>query len=198
MDREIVYPMPSVRKETLHTLSYVRPALEPGDRILDIGCGDGWVLGNLIGDGHDVMGVDIVDLRKPAVPEFAFALYDGEKVPLPDASFDVVLLTFVLHHVPNDKKAPLVAEARRLTRRTLVVLEDTPRNLIDRWACNIHGRSHRKRIGTTADFGFYPQWEWEQFFVDRGFAVRRSEALPRFSRDVIRPWARCCFVLDKL
>jgi hypothetical protein len=109
-----------------------------------------------------------------------------------------VLLTFVLHHVPNDKKVPLVREARRVTRRSVIVLEDTPRNAIDWWACNIHGRSHRKRIGSTADFGFYPQDVWEKFFADHGLTVRSSERCPRFSRDVIRPWARTAFVLDKV
>src|SRR5438034_791428 len=154
----IIYPPGNVRKETMHTLTYVRPALRPGDGVLDIGCGDGWVLAELAGE-HEVMGVDIVDLRKVELPRFA--LYDGQHVPCADSSFDVVLLTFVLHHVPNELKPALVAEARRVSRRNVVVLEDTPRTALDRLACNMHGRAHRKRIGTTAGFGFYDQRRWE-------------------------------------
>jgi len=180
----------------MHTLSFVRPALRPGDRVLDIGCGDGWVLAELATE-HEVMGVDIVDLRRKELPPFGFELYDGLQVPCADGSFDVVLLTFVLHHVPNDRKPQLVREARRVTRRNVVVLEDTPRNAIDRRACNMHGRAHRKRIGTTADFGFYDQEGWEIFFDQQGLRVTTSRALPRFGRDLIRPWARSWFVLEK-
>src|SRR5262249_16614533 len=119
---ELIYPPGNVRKETEHTLSFVRPVLRPGDRVLDIGCGEGWVLAELCG-AHDVMGVDIVDLRRAELPRFAFDLYDGLQVPCADSSFDVVLLTFVLHHVPNENKAPLLREAQRITRRNIVVLE---------------------------------------------------------------------------
>jgi ubiquinone/menaquinone biosynthesis C-methylase UbiE len=190
----ITYPPGNVRKETFHTLSFVGPALEPGWSVLDIGCGAGYVLGELAPE-RDVMGIDIVDLRAIELPRFA--LYDGLTVPCEDDSFDVVLLTFVLHHVPNDRKAQLVAEARRVARRRVVVLEDTPKNPIDQLACWAHGHMHRRRIGTQADFGFYSQKKWENFFVERGLRVATSTALPRFGRDLIRPWARTGFVLEK-
>lgn len=197
MSADIIYPEASVRKETFHTLSFVRPALRPGDRVLDISCGGGFVLAELAKEGAvgDVMGIDIVDLR--AAPLDAFTLYDGKTIPLADDSYDVALLTFVLHHVPNELKAPLVAEARRVARRAVVVLEDTPRNAYDRFACNWHGKAHRKRIGTTAGFGFYDQPTWERFFAEQGFDVKVSRALPRWERDVLRPWARSGFVLEK-
>jgi SAM-dependent methyltransferase len=188
------YPLASLKKETFHTLDWVRPALEPGWSILDIGCGGGWVLGELAGE-HEVMGVDIVDLREVELPRFS--LYDGLKVPVEDNAFDVALLTFVLHHVPNDRKAALVAEARRVARRRVVVLEDTPRTPLDSLACWMHGHFHRRRIGSDASFGFYSQRKWEEFFASEGLTVHKSTALPRFSRDWIRPWARTGFVLEK-
>jgi ubiquinone/menaquinone biosynthesis C-methylase UbiE len=178
----------------MHTLSWVRPVLRAGDRVLDLGCGEGFVLAELARE-HEVVGVDIVDLRATALPRFA--LYDGIHVPFPDASFDVVLITFVLHHVPDDLKPALVREARRVTRRDLVVLEDTPRTLLDRLACRAHGQAHRRKIGSTAEFGFYDQARWERFFADLGLRVVRSVAMPRFERDWKRPWARSCFVLSR-
>jgi SAM-dependent methyltransferase len=162
--------------------------------VLDVGCGEGYVLAELAA-AHEVMGVDIVDLRATELPRFA--LYDGLHLPCADGSFDAVLLAFVLHHVPNDLKPALVREARRVTRRTLVVLEDTPRTFLDRLACGLHGRAYRRKVGSTAAFGFYDQARWDAFFAELGLAVVTSTALPRFERDWKRPWARSCFVLEK-
>jgi ubiquinone/menaquinone biosynthesis C-methylase UbiE len=189
----IAYPAGNERNETLHTLTWVRPVLRPGDTVLDIGCGAGYVLAELA-DEHPVMGVDIVNLLRVPLPRFA--LFDGLHLPGADRAFDVVLLTFVLHHVPNERKVALVREAVRVARRNLVILEDTPRTLFDRIACSMHGRMHRRRIGSRASFGFYDQGRWERFFDALGLRVVSSRALPRFGRDRLRPWARSAFVLE--
>jgi SAM-dependent methyltransferase len=190
----IEYPPGNLKRETFHTLSFVRPVLQSGWSVVDIGCGGGHVLAELASD-HEVMGVDIVDLRAVELPHFQ--LYDGLSVPCKDSSFDVALLTFVLHHVPNDHKAKLVQEAKRVARHCVVVLEDTPRMALDSFACWMHGHFHRRRIGSNAGFGFYGQKKWEDFFAAEGLRVARSQALPRFGRDWIRPWARSWFVLEK-
>ena len=182
-----------MRHDTAHTVSLIAPHLEPGDSILDVGCGSGYVTAALAELGHEVWGVDIVDTRKTEHP--LFKLYDGLTIDFPDRRFDVVVLAFVLHHVPNELKPRLVDEARRLCRRTLVVLEDTPRNRIDRFFSNRHGEKFRRSIGSTADFGFYSQPEWEEFFGREAFHVAHSQRLSRFCRDWKQPYARSCFVL---
>lgn len=192
----IVYPEPNTRLATEHTLSFVRPLLQPGDKVLDVGCGAGYVLAELAA-AHEVTGIDIVDSRDPALPQFPFARYDGLTLPFPDQSFDVVLLVFVLHHVPNPLKPKLFAEVRRVARRHIVVLEDTPRTPIDWLAAWLHGRKHRREIGSDADFGFFTQRRWEAFFAAEQTKVTRSHRVPRLSRIWWRPWARCAFWLEK-
>ena len=109
----------------------------------------------------------------------------------------MVVLSFVLHHVPNDLKPKLVGEARRVSRRTLLVIEDTPRNAFDRWTSNRHGESYRKKIDSTASFVF-SQSEWEQFFTREHFEVLESRRLSRLCRDPFQPYARSFFVLRRL
>ena len=59
------YRSRTVKKETLHTVSLLTPHLEPGASVLDIGCGEGYVLDELIARGvAGVQGVDIVDIRR--------------------------------------------------------------------------------------------------------------------------------------
>ena len=92
----------------------------------------------------------------------------------------------------------LIAEARRVCRRTLLVIEDTPRNAFDRWTSNRHGESYRKKIGSTAGFGFYSQDEWERFFAREQLEVCESRRLSRMCRDPLQPYARSFFVLRRL
>jgi SAM-dependent methyltransferase len=190
------YPPGNLPHVTAHTLSYLRPALEPSWSVLDVGCGEGWVCAELAHEGREVTGVDIVDVRKATLP--SFQLWNGEKLPFPDESYDVVALVFVLHHVPNELKPALLREARRVARRRVFLLEDTPRTPLDRLAGWMHGRRHRRQIGSTADFGFYTQHQWEALCPQHGLAVERSTRVPRFERLWWRPWARSAIVLDKV
>jgi ubiquinone/menaquinone biosynthesis C-methylase UbiE len=192
----VSYPPDNTRHVTNHTLSFLRPALEPGCSVLDVGCGEGWVLAQLASEGFEVAGVDIVDLRKTNIPRFS--LWTGRELPLGDDTFDVVALTFVLHHVPNSLKPLLLDEAWRVARKRVFILEDTPRTPLDWVAAWLHGRGFRNQIGSTADFGFYSQRAWEALFPTHGFRVMSSVAAPRLSRAWWRPWARSAFVLEKI
>lgn len=96
-------------------------------RICDLGCGTG---GNLaaLADRHDVTGVEF----SPQALEYARqrlgdrvgsgSLPDG--VDLPDASFDVVLLTDVLEHIEDDTNS--ARTALRLLRRGGIVVATVP------------------------------------------------------------------------
>jgi SAM-dependent methyltransferase len=189
------YSSKTTRKEAFNTLSFIQPHLQPGDTVLDVGCGPGDVAWEITRcHTGRVLTVDIVDYRRRELPHFA--LYDGVALPFPDASCDVVVVGFVLHHVPNDVKPAVLAELRRVTRRRLIVLEDTPRNAVDRYMNRRHGESFRKRIGSTAGFGFYALDEWTQVFQGSGFSVVDAKAIGRFERDWSQPYARSCFVLE--
>jgi SAM-dependent methyltransferase len=183
-------------RDVNHTLDLLLPHIASTDSVLDIGCGEAYVTAGIARRTRDTWGADIVDLRRAHVPHFM--PYDGVTLDLPDRRFDVVVLAFVLHHVPNELKPRLIAEARRVCRRTLLVIEDTPRNAFDRWTSNRHGESYRKKIGSTAGFGFYSQDEWERFFAREQLEVCESRRLSRMCRDPLQPYARSFFVLRRL
>lgn len=184
------------RKETAHTLSLVEPHLRPHEAVLDIGCGAAYVTSELA-QRHTgpVRAVDIVDCRRRSTPHFA--LYDGIALPFADASCDVALLAFVLHHVPNEDKPAVLAEVHRVVRRSLIVLEDTPENAIDRYLNRRHGEQFRRTIGTTHGYGFFSAPGWVPIFEANGFAVAAVQRLSRLARDWKQPYARTCFVLER-
>jgi ubiquinone/menaquinone biosynthesis C-methylase UbiE len=179
----------------LHTVSLVTPHVEPGGSVLDVGCGEGYVLDELAARGvANVHGVDIVDIRRNK--DYPFRLYDGETLPFRDRSFDVVVLSFVLHHVPDDKKLALLEEALRVSRAKVVIVEDTPSTAFDRLMNRRHGESYRRKIHSTASFGFLTEGEWRWLFRGMGLEPE-THPLSRFCRSIVQPFARTAFVLRK-
>lgn len=107
----------------------IRPHLPVEGSVLDVGAG-GCRIAELLGaDARlSVTAVDIVDHNVTEVP---MQLYDGERLPFSDKSFDVALLVFVLHHAEHPEA--LVREVLRVTRSTVVVIEDAPETRAERW-----------------------------------------------------------------
>lgn len=109
-------------------------------RVLDVGCGTGTTDRFLVGVAGSLVGVDVshemLEIARKEVPGVEYELYDGEKLPYPDGSFDVVLAICVLHHVPPPRRREFVAELHRATRDggLVVVFEHNPLNPLTRRA----------------------------------------------------------------
>jgi SAM-dependent methyltransferase len=189
------YHSQTVKKETLHTVTLVAPHIDRGMAVLDVGCGEGYVVEELRARGiREACGADILDLRRNQ--DGRFALYDGRTLPFADERFDLVMLNFVLHHVPDELKIGLVREALRVTRSKLFILEDTPTTALDRFVSQRHGDAYRRKIDSDAPFGFLTPAEWRWLFRGMGLETESAE-LPRFCRSVLQPFARTAFVLRK-
>ena len=88
-------------------------------RILDLGGGWGFYADPLGKRGHQSLVLDVV---KPGYQKAPVVLYDGDRIPFEDKSFDVTILITMLHHVPDPGK--LLQEVCRVTRSKVIVVED--------------------------------------------------------------------------
>ena len=109
--------------------------LQLGESVLDVGCGTGTLAleaSKHVGKTGRVSGIDpsaqlLVGARrkaKRASLPIDFQSGQIERIPFPDQSFDVVLSTFVLHHVPDDLKRQGLSEIVRVLKpagRLLVI-----------------------------------------------------------------------------
>jgi SAM-dependent methyltransferase len=189
------FPSRTVEKETLHTVSLIEPHLEGCGSVLDVGCGAGYVTRELERRfGGEVFAVDIGDFRRTSTARFS--LFDGIRLPFPDGRFDLVVFSFVLHHVPDVFKPLLLAEARRVARRRIFVLEDTPRTLLDRLVSWRHGRRFRRKIRSAESFGFLDTPAWIRLFRLLHLPPTHVHPLSRWCRSLAQPFARTAFVLD--
>jgi ubiquinone/menaquinone biosynthesis C-methylase UbiE len=99
--------------------------LAPGESVLDVGCGTGTLAlaaKRRVGDTGAVSGVDAspdmiaLATRKATRAGAAVTFRPGtaERLPFPDASFDVVMATLMLHHLPASIRRDFAREALRV------------------------------------------------------------------------------------
>jgi SAM-dependent methyltransferase len=113
------------------TCDYERLGLAPGDRVLDLGCGFGRHAFEAARRGAHVVALDagtdevngvvatfvaMAEAGELSAREVATAVVQGDALalPFPDATFDRVICSEVLEHLPSDEAA--MAELARVLR----------------------------------------------------------------------------------
>jgi len=152
-----------------------------GASVLDVGCGPNLSLPNAE-NAHEqaalYFGVDVSAPFAIAARDrhpgrtYRFAQADARNLPFADNSFDTVLASFTIHHVPGDASA-VFAEMRRVARSHVVIYD--------------HVRSVRRSQRALQDFYWrrfdggtnYLTWrEWEDALYGHEISrVRRSGIL---------------------
>ncbi len=116
------------------SLSAVRGAVV-GDKVLEVGCGSGYLAG-LLAEDHDVTATDIYvgDEVRQRHPKVHFEMAPISELPFEDRSFETVVSTHVLEHVQDIGRA--VSELRRVCSRRLVVV--VPKQRPYRYTYDLH------------------------------------------------------------
>jgi len=101
--------------------------IKSGDKVLDVGCGTGdltltamnyaGVSGSAHGIDASPEGIDLARIKAKRIgSETIFEVGLIEKIPYPDATFDVVISRLVIHHLPDDLKRQGIAEIFRVLK----------------------------------------------------------------------------------
>ncbi|MFD4509283.1 class I SAM-dependent methyltransferase [Streptomyces sp. NPDC058457] len=163
---------------------------EPGDRVLDVGCGTGYLtrcMAARVGRNGAVTGVDpsppVLEYarRRKQRPGSAPCTYRegiAESLDLPDSSFDTVVTSLLLHHLPEDLRPAALREMYRVLRpggRLLVVEFRPPRSRLGQHL--VHGGGGHAMAHNRVDL-------LDGLIADAGFEVR--------GHGDVRPWL--CYV----
>ena len=154
--------------------------LRPGELVLDVGCGTGTLAiaaKRRVEPGGAVHGIDpspemiaraMKKARKGGV-DVAFQTGVAEALPYPDETFDVVLGTLMLHHLPRALRRAFAHEIRR-------VLEPGGRALIVDFGAGAKAQ-RRSLIGHLHRHGHVPLDEIVNELTSESLQVRESGAV---------------------
>ena len=129
-----------------------------GKKVLDIGCGNGYILAEYAKHGAEVYGVDIsdtsVELTKKRFTIYGLNFNGGgvktenaEHLPFSDHMFDCVVSMGVLHHTPNTQQA--INEAYRVLKPNgrMIMMFYHKNSLLNKWNFNVLRYIHPKYFG---------------------------------------------------
>lgn len=130
-------------------------------KILDVGCGGGWLLNQLAQRGvqqQRLHGIDLIEARVAAarscLPDADIRIADARRLPYPDREFDLVALLTCLSSMPNRNSIDLALdEANRVLAPNGLLLCYEPRfaNPLNRGTLHLPQRMLRKLSGPPSD-----------------------------------------------
>ena len=127
--------------------------------VLEVGCGTGEVAQRAqvrVGPAGRVSGIDpsaqMIDVASKKAAraglDIDYRVAAIEALPYPDSSFDVVLSSLMMHHLPDELKSAGLAEVRRVLKpggRLLIVDFKRPRRWLSRLAMRLVLHGHLGR-----------------------------------------------------
>ena len=134
--------------------------------VLDIGAGNGEftrILQNAMPQ-LTFTGVEVMERGEPQIP---ITIYDGNKIPFEDKSFDYAILINMLHHTP-DPKAVMI-DALRVSRKGIIIKDHYANNWFD--YATLKGMEYANPNAKTLlerPLRFLSRKEWEEKFRELG------------------------------
>jgi len=139
--------------------------LEDGDRVLDLGCGKGFMIYDMIRQypNLNIVGIDIseyaIENSKLEVREL-LEVGTADHILYPDNYFDLVISINTIHNLPIDRCTIAVQEIERVSKGKSFIT-------VDAW--NTPEEEARMRAWNLTALTMMSCEEWKRFFKDNGY-----------------------------
>lgn len=125
---EVIFPN-VIRRREINLIKSELQAVKSG-RILDFGCGGGWLSKTLASYNHEVVGIDLshflIKNAKRAASTVTFVVGDCTNLPFREGAFDAVVSIAALHHVDVRRS---LKEVKRVLKNSCTLMLMEPNKL---------------------------------------------------------------------
>ena len=168
-----------------------REYISKQDRVLDLGCGSGIVAKKIESTFKTkVEGVDIIDMREVDIP---LKLYNGKDLSfIKDNEFDVVLISYVLHHTGDLES--ILKQATRIAKKHIIIYEDLNEGFFGKIYCFFHGKLYDLVfLKNNIPARFLNEKQWKNLFKELNLKLVHSKN----KKYLLNPVKRKMFILEK-
>lgn len=151
------------------------------DKVLDIGCGVGWLLQRALDLGCEAYGVDFaiagIKITKEKLREAELVSSDANHMPFKEETFDLVTCTWLLEHV--EKPEEILAEVFRVLKKGGLTIVMSPSGEL------VHTKKKSPTFDSLEEFGEEHFWEFSpiglQYLLQKnGFTIKERRGIYRF------------------
>ena len=174
------YALSVIGGEDKAELQKLKSLLKSGDKVLDVACAAGRDTRILKDMGFNAVGSDLADnllgIARKSNPDIEFFHADIRALPFPDASFQAVWASAVLHHVEKQEMSVALKEFWRVLAPRGILYVHTK-------AGNGRLRTNEESVrGETRDFELVTRAELDAMLQDVGYKKISLEEKPSKSR----------------
>lgn len=95
--------------------------ISKNDKVLDVGCGKGYLVRRLRLNKIDAVGTDTSEFAGTLIPGF-FTQADSKHLPFKKKEFDLVISTDVFEHIPEEDVVEVYKEMKRVGKKVFALI----------------------------------------------------------------------------
>lgn len=144
----------------------------PVDRLLDIGGGTG-VIAEAMQRLLPVSWVEAIDVVDRFFKDLSVAthVYDGERIPFAERSFDAATINNVMHHIPIGVRPAVMAEIRRVVSGPVYIKDHVAASALDHARLIALDAIGNVPFGGQIKADYLTMAEWEKLASDAGYSI---------------------------